>query len=142
MNIKIVNHQASLSPAFKALNKEWIDKYFVMEQADYDSLNNPKEYIVDKGGKILYAMENKIPIGVCALIKMDDPRFDYELAKMAVKPTHQGKGIGKMLALAIIEAAKNTGATNGIEIKLTQYGDKIVTSLFKTLFQYMKRQIL
>jgi len=112
MNITIVKHHPSYNSAFKALNKAWIDEYFVMEEADYKSLDSPKEYILDKGGQILYAIENETPIGVCALIKMDDPRFDYELAKMAVKPSHHGKGIGKALALAIIAAAKKEGAKN------------------------------
>ncbi|WP_342749295.1 MULTISPECIES: hypothetical protein [Sphingobacterium] len=30
-------------------------------------------------------------MGVCLLIKMDHPAFDYELAKMAVSPKAQGR---------------------------------------------------
>ena len=46
-------------------------------------------------------------MGVCALIKMDDPNYDYEMAKMAVSPEAQGKHLGWHLGLAVIKAAKD-----------------------------------
>jgi len=42
---------------------------------------------------------------------MNHPDFDYELAKMAVSPTVQGKSIGYLLGRAIIEEAKALGAS-------------------------------
>lgn len=48
-------------------------------------------------------------VGTCALIKMDDER--YELAKMAVSEAARGKGIGWLLGRAIIERARDLGAT-------------------------------
>ncbi|HTJ53657.1 MAG TPA: GNAT family N-acetyltransferase, partial [Cyclobacteriaceae bacterium] len=45
-----------------------------------------------------------------ALIKMKDPEYDYELAKMAVSPKAQGKNIGWLLGQATIEKAKSLGA--------------------------------
>ena len=50
------------------------------------------------------------PVGVCALCKMDDPLYDYELAKLAVSPKAQGKGIGLLLCETVVEKAKELGA--------------------------------
>ncbi len=75
------------------------------------SLNNPKEYILDKGGYIAVALLNDEAVGVCALMKSNLPGFDFELAKMGVSPKAQGKGIGKLLGHHIIDQAKSLGAS-------------------------------
>ncbi|UTX48976.1 helix-turn-helix domain-containing GNAT family N-acetyltransferase [Chryseobacterium sp. MA9] len=110
-NVKIVEYEPKYQSAFKALNEEWISTYFEMEDADYKALDNPEEYILNKGGKILVALYNEEPLGVCALIKMNDPYYDFELAKMAVSPKAQGKNIGWLLGQAIIRKAKDSGAS-------------------------------
>lgn len=110
--VKIVPYQPKYREAFSELNKEWISTYFEMEESDYKALNNPKEYILDKGGCILVALYNDEPVGVCALIKMNDPHYDFELAKMAVSPKAQGKNIGWLLGQAILEKAAQLGASN------------------------------
>ena len=108
--VKIVAYEPKYQNAFKALNEEWISKYFEMEETDYKALDNPNEYILDKGGKILVALYQNEPVGVCALIKMQDGVFDFEMAKMAVSPKAQGKSIGWLLGQAIIETARELGA--------------------------------
>ena len=45
-----------------------------------------------------------------ALIKIEDPEYDYELAKMAVSPRAQGKNIGWLLGRAAINKARQLGA--------------------------------
>ncbi|MGH1516471.1 bifunctional helix-turn-helix transcriptional regulator/GNAT family N-acetyltransferase [Chryseobacterium sp. JK1] len=109
-NVEIVKYEPKYQSVFKELNKEWISTYFEMEEADYKALDNPEEYIINKGGKILVALYNNQPMGVCALIKMDDPDYDFELAKMAVSPEAQGKNIGWLLGQAIQQAAIEMGA--------------------------------
>ena len=111
-DVEIVEYEEKYQNAFKSLNEEWISAYFEMEEADYKALDNPKEYILDKGGKILVALYNNEPVGVCALIKMNDPHYDFEMAKMAVSPKAQGKSIGWLLGNAVAEEAKKLGATN------------------------------
>lgn len=110
LKIDIINYQPEYQEVFKALNEEWISTYFTMEEADYKALDNPQGYILDKGGFILIALYNGEPLGVCALIKMYDDEYDYELAKMAVSPSAQGKNIGFLLASAILDKAKSLGA--------------------------------
>jgi len=109
-DVQIVGYKPAYQDAFKRLNEEWISKYFKMEAADHKALDHPQKNIIDKGGHILVALYNNEPVGVCALIKMDDPVYEYELAKMAVSPIAQGKNIGWLLGQAIIEKARSLGA--------------------------------
>ena len=80
-----------------------VDKFNTLK----DILDKYEEYIIDKGGHIYIALYNGEAVGACALIKMDDKKF--ELAKMAVSPKAQGKSIGTLLGLACIEKAKELG---------------------------------
>ena len=110
--ITIVDYEPRYQQAFKSLNEEWIQKYFEMEPEDYRTLDYPQENIIDKGGYIALALLNGTPVGTCALIKMNNGVFDYELAKMGVSPKAQGKGIGYLLGQAIVNKAKSLGAKN------------------------------
>ncbi len=110
--IQIVDYKDHYRHAFKSLNAYWIRKYFEMEPADLEVLDHPRENVLDKGGHIAVALWNEAPVGVCALLKMENGPFDYELAKMGVSPKAQGKGIGYALGRAIIEKAKTFEAKN------------------------------
>ena len=108
--IKIVEFEDKYLNDFVSLNKEWIDKYFEMESRDEEILSQPKENILSSGGTILVALYDDEVVGVCALMKSKNESYEYELAKMAVKPKHQGKGIGLFLGEAIIEKARELKA--------------------------------
>jgi len=108
--VQIVDYKPAYQDVFKRLNEEWISKYFKMEAADHKALDHPQKNIIAKGGHILVALYNNEPVGVCALMKMDDPVYEYELAKMAVSPAAQGKNIGWLLGQAIMEKARSLGA--------------------------------
>lgn len=109
-DVKIVAYKPEYQDAFKALNVEWISTYFEMEEADYKALDNPEDYILNKGGKILVALYENEPVGVCALIKTQIADYDFEMAKMAVSPKAQGKNIGYLLGKAVVDTAKELGA--------------------------------
>ncbi|SNR45956.1 GNAT family N-acetyltransferase [Flavobacterium sp. ov086] len=109
-DVKIVSYAPQYRDAFRQLNVEWISTYFEMEEADYKALDNPEEYILNKGGKIYVALYRNEPVGVCALIKMKDSNYDFEMAKMAVSPKAQGKNIGFLLGQAIVNGAREEGA--------------------------------
>ena len=108
--VQIVNYEPKYARAFGDLNKEWIETFFEMEASDYKSLDNPKEYILDRGGSIFIALLNDIPVGACALVRHNDGLF--ELSKMAVTPTAQGNKIGLRLAEQIILKAKELQVEN------------------------------
>lgn len=102
------NYNSKYAKDFKRLNLEWIEKYFVVEEHDQEQLGNPEEYIINRGGEILFAVYNNEVAGVCALIKTGEREF--ELAKMAVSPDFRGKQIGYKLGIHTIETAKLLGA--------------------------------
>ena len=83
-----------------------------MEEHDIECIDHPQESIIDRGGHIFVALYRGEPVGVCALCKMDDPRYDYELAKLAVSPGVRGKGIGYQLCKAVVDKARALGAKN------------------------------
>lgn len=109
-DIRITDYKPEYQPAFKKFNEEWIRTYFVMEEADYISLENPEKHILEKGGQIKIALLNGMPAGACALVKTEMPGYDYELSKMAVSPEARGLGLGWLLGKAITDAAKELGA--------------------------------
>jgi DNA-binding MarR family transcriptional regulator/N-acetylglutamate synthase-like GNAT family acetyltransferase len=106
--VEIVEFQPQYIEAFKQLNVEWITTWFKMEEADYKLLDHPKENIIDKGGRILFALYKNKPVGTCALVKMENGTF--ELSKMAVSPEAKGKGIGLLLGNSAIKLAEGMGA--------------------------------
>lgn len=108
VTINIKEYAPEYQQDFKKLNAEWIEKYFRLEEKDIETLNNPQENIIDKGGHILLAELNSEIVGACALQKMDEKI--YELAKMAVSPKVQGQSIGWLLGQACIEKARSLGA--------------------------------
>ncbi len=108
--VQIIDYTPEHQQAFRALNEAWITKWFKMEEADYYALDDPEGYILKQGGYIKVAILNNQPVGVCALIKMNDPQYGFELAKMAVAADMRGKNIGYLLGRAVIEKATALGA--------------------------------
>jgi len=62
--VRLADFQYEHASAFKFLNKEWMSTYFKMKEADYRSLDNPQEYILDKGGHILVALHDDKVVGI------------------------------------------------------------------------------
>ena len=107
--IEIREYERRFQEAFRDLNLEWILKYFEVEPSDVEVLENPQPNILDPGGSIFVACEGSTVAGVCALMKEGDDV--YQLAKMAVAPAFQGRGIGRLLANAAIDRARTVGAS-------------------------------
>jgi len=107
--MQIVDFAPAHAAAFKALNEAWITRYFTLEAKDIEVLSAPETKIIAPGGQILMAVEGGEAVGCCALLRLDDGA--YELAKMAVTPGQQGKGLGRALLEAAIERAKAMGAS-------------------------------
>jgi GNAT superfamily N-acetyltransferase len=107
-HITIVPFRSELSPAFEALNRAWIEQLFRIEDADLKVLGAPEAAILDKGGQIFFALDGEEPIGTVASIRVTPVCF--ELAKMAVAPSHRGRGLAERLGRAAIEFARSAGA--------------------------------
>lgn len=102
--IQIIPYSNGLKEAIKILNYEWLEKYFRVEQSDIQSLSNPKEEIIDKGGFIFYAKLNDEIVGTASLLKKTEDVF--ELGKMAVSEKAQGHKIGTLLLEHCLQFAK------------------------------------
>ncbi len=64
--------------------------------------------VIGGGGQIFFAVdENGQAVGTVALIRVDADSF--ELAKMAISPTHRGLGLGDQLMQACISHAAKVG---------------------------------
>ena len=75
---------------FIELNERWVQEHFALEESDAELASDPGA-IIRNGGAISTAVEDGIVVGACALVRHDSGK--YELARMAVDPEHQGRGI-------------------------------------------------
>jgi putative acetyltransferase len=106
--------------AFRTLNEEWITRYFTLEKMDRETLGDPENKILHKGGHIFMAYLGQQAVGCVALIPLG--QGVYELSKMAVSPELRGLGIGRSLLEHTITQAKLAGAKSlflGSNAKLT-----------------------
>jgi GNAT superfamily N-acetyltransferase len=107
MSVIVRDFRPGDEAAFRDINLEWIERFFVVEDKDRETLGNPGKYILDPGGAIFIAMDDDDPVGAVALVVMDGD--SVELAKMGVRPAAQGKGAGRMLIAAAIARAREMG---------------------------------
>ncbi len=106
-SLEIVDFSDDWAKDFAALNYEWIEKYFAVEEHDREILDRPREFVIDPGGQIFMAIIDGQAAGTVALIP--DGEDIMELTKMAVSPNFQGLGIGGKLMARCIEYAKEPG---------------------------------
>ena len=102
--MRYVPFSPELAPAFADLNREWIERLFTMEAADLKLLNDPGA-IISSGGQIYFALDDGAAIGTAAVIAASPAQV--ELAKMAVTPRYQGRGVGQALAQCAIDWARD-----------------------------------
>jgi putative acetyltransferase len=96
--------------AFRTLNEEWITRYFTLERMDRETLGDPENMILRKGGHIFIVYLGQQAVGCVALIPAGDGVF--ELSKMAVSPELHGLGIGRRLLEYAVTQAKQLGASS------------------------------
>ena len=106
-NVIVTDFLSQYSNKFYKLNKAWIEESWVLEDSDKKDLLNPDK-IVENGGQVFFALEDKIAIGTVAMINSSNDRF--ELAKMTVQEDFRGKGIANMLMDECLKFAKQNNA--------------------------------
>ena len=108
-DIVIADFEDWHADAFRTLNYEWLEEFFHVEPYDKIVLGNPQKHIIDQGGCVLVALSGTEPVGVCALLKHSEIKF--ELTKLGVTKSYQGKGVGRLLVEASIARARKLKAT-------------------------------
>ena len=109
-----------LRPHFERLNLEWIERWFTVEEEDRKAFADPGGRIVEPGGQIFFVVDEVGVRGTCAVIRHDPDTF--ELAKMAVEPSAQGRGYGDRLVEAAVEFAREAGARRLMLVSNTRLG--------------------
>jgi putative acetyltransferase len=107
--ISIIIYEDKYAADFRRLNLEWLDKYQLTESHDLMVLDDPRGTILDRGGIIYLAVTGGEVVGSAALVK--EGEGIYELAKMAVTPAWQGKGISRLLIDQCLDTARLWKAT-------------------------------
>jgi putative acetyltransferase len=94
--------------AFRTLNEEWITRHFTLEAKDVETLGDPVNSILRKGGYIFMVYADAEAVGCVALISVGNGV--YELSKMAISPHLRGHGLGRRLLQHAIAQARRIGA--------------------------------
>ena len=127
--IKFREFTAKDSEQFKALNIEWLKKYFEVEPIDERVLSNPRSEILDSGGFIFMAEIKDEVIGTFAFIKKRNQI--YEFSKMAIDPKFRNKGYGNILMQFAISFAKKCHWN-----KIILYSNTILKNSIHLYFKY------
>ncbi|MBK7873902.1 MAG: GNAT family N-acetyltransferase [Saprospiraceae bacterium] len=106
--LQITSYHPDFQAAFERLNRAWIEAHFDLEPEDIRVITQPQQYILDRGGAILMALQGEEVVGTVSLKKVDDTTF--EMVKMTIDERFRGKGYGKILCEAIIEQARQMDA--------------------------------
>ncbi len=106
--VEVTRFSSELAKHFESLNREWIEEYFVIEEADRVIFADPFKEIVEPGGQVFFVVADRSVVGTCAVIKISEHVF--ELAKMAVSASARGRGYGDLLIKSAIDFAREAGA--------------------------------
>ncbi|MEP6572787.1 MAG: GNAT family N-acetyltransferase [Gemmatimonadota bacterium] len=96
--------------AFAALNRAWLVEHELLEPADEKVLLDPWTHIIEPGGHLFIALNGSEVLGTSALIPHGEPGV-FELAKLAVAPSAQGRGLGRRLVEVCLAEARREGAS-------------------------------
>jgi putative acetyltransferase len=132
--ITIIDFDEKYAADFKRLNLQWLEQYNLLESHDLFFLNDPVETIIKKRGCIYLAKEEDTIVGSAALIMEHEGL--YELAKMAVQPSHQGKGISKLLLQRCIDKAREWKA-----VRLSLFSNHQLVNALKLYQQFGFKQV-
>ena len=113
----IVSYRSELRAAFEQLNRDWIETYFVLEDADRAVFEDPVAHVLTPGGQIFFVLEGQAVLGTCAVLRHSGS--ECEIAKMAVAANARGRGLGDLLMTAAIDFAREIGADRVIIVSNT-----------------------
>jgi putative acetyltransferase len=115
--VTVIPYREDLRPAFDQLNRDWIETYFELENADREVLGDPRGKILAPGGQVFFVLEDGEVRGTCAVLRHS--RDEYEIAKMAVAPAARGRGFGDLLMETAVAFARDAGALRVVIVSNT-----------------------
>jgi GNAT superfamily N-acetyltransferase len=120
---EVVTYRDEWRADFERLNREWIETWFALEDADRETFRDPAARIVAPGGQIFFVIDEGSVFGTCAVIP-HGPGV-HELAKMAVAPEARGRGYGDLLMEAAVEFSRRAGASRMVIVSNTRLAPAI-----------------
>ncbi len=105
---EVVTYREEWRGEFERLNREWIETWFTLEEADRETFCDPERKILGPGGQIFFVVEDGGVQGTCAVLRRSADL--HEIAKMAVAPTVRGRGYGDVLMRAAVGFSRASGA--------------------------------
>lgn len=105
--MKIIEYNEIYKNDFIELNKNWIQKYFTIEEHDLEQLDNVEHYL-SEGAMIFFAVEDEQVLSTCMVLQLQ-PNI-WEICKFATNEKFKGKGAGKAVFQATIDYAIKNGA--------------------------------
>ena len=115
---EVVPYHARWREAFERLNREWIEAYFILEDADRATFADPEGKILGLGGQIFFVVEGGTALGTCAVLAHSAEV--HEIAKMAVSPEARGRGFGDLLMEACVAFSRAAGAREVVIVSNTR----------------------
>ena len=108
-DVSIIPFDDQYIPDFARLNRAWLERHSLLEEADKDHLDTPYQSIITPGGEIFFAIKKDAVVGTCAAVR--HAKDHIEIAKLAVRLDAQGNGIGRLLTEAVIAYARHINAS-------------------------------
>jgi putative acetyltransferase len=102
---------------FERLNRDWIETFFALEDADREIFRDPDTAVIAPGGQIFFVVDEVGVQGTCAVVPHQPGIF--EIAKMAVSAGARGRGYGDLLMEASVEFARQAGARRVVIVSNT-----------------------
>ena len=115
--------------AFARLSREWLERYFAVDERDRKYIDHPRESIIEQGGEIFFAHLGGEVVGTVAAIRHDAE--SVELAKLAVTERAQGRGIGRRLTEAVIAWSREAGVKKVVLVSASQL--EVAIALYERL---------
>lgn len=105
--MEIIEYQPQYKKDFVRLNTAWITKYFTVEEADREILENV-DRLVKTGSMVFFAVEGELVLATCMATPTEDGI--WEICKLAADENYQGHGAGSAVFLACMNYAIHHGA--------------------------------
>ena len=111
---RVRDYTAEDAEAFAALNRQWIEENFTLEDTDLAQLRDPESSIIARGGFIVVATAGAQVIGVGALLPVASPANQpgvwMQIIKMATLPALRGQGVGSAILQRLFRIAETAKA--------------------------------
>ena len=104
---EIIAYEDKLSRAFENLWVPWLRQMTgnEPEESDLAAVTNPRDYYIDAGGAVFFALLETKPVGVIAVKRLTPD--SYEFCKLVVLENARGFGLGRSLVERCIEFVKS-----------------------------------